>query len=176
MSSVSLEELALAYVARFATTAQGLARYCRRKLRERGWEGQEEGEPSPDVAAIVERFVANRYVDDGEFARARTGSLLRRGYGMRRVGQALDAAGVAGEDREEVSDAALRDAALRMAKKRRFGPFGADGAPPGDRAVREKQIAAMLRAGHGLDTARRLVEAPDADAVLKWVEEAREEG
>ena len=35
-----LEELALAYVARFATSAAKLETYLRRKLRERGWEGE----------------------------------------------------------------------------------------------------------------------------------------
>ncbi len=167
--------MALAYVARFATTAQGLARYCRRKLRERGWDGRDEGAPSPDVDALVARFVANRYVDDGEFARSRTGSLLRRGYGLRRVEQALDAAGVDHDDRVEVSEVRLREAALRLAEKRRFGPFGADATPPVDRAVRQKQVAAMLRAGHSLDTARRMVEAADADTAREWVAAAVEE-
>ncbi|WP_245638378.1 regulatory protein RecX [Croceicoccus bisphenolivorans] len=176
LNAASLDEMALAYVARFATTAQGLERYCRRKLRERGWEGQDDGAPAPDVAALVERFVANRYVDDSEYARARSGSLLRRGYGARRVGQALDAAGVSAEDRDVVSEVEARRAALRLAEKRRFGPFGADGAPPADRAVREKQLAAMLRAGHPLDTARRLVEAADADMAREWADVAGEEG
>lgn len=166
-----LEEMALAYVARFATTAHGLERYCRRKLRERGWEGQEAGEPAPDVAALVSRFVANRYVDDGEYAQARIGSLLRRGYGARRVGQALDAAGVAKEDRRSIAESEARKAALRLVEKRRFGPFGADAAPPADRAVREKQLAAMLRAGHSPGNARRVIEAPDRDAAIEWAHE-----
>ena len=51
---------------------------------------------------------------------------------------------------------AQRRAALTLARKRRFGPFGA---APLDRPAREKQIAAMLRAGHGLDLARAVIEA-----------------
>ncbi|WP_229660395.1 regulatory protein RecX [Croceicoccus pelagius] len=175
MTPIMLEELAVAYVARFATSAKALERYCRRKLRERGWEGQEEGTPAPDVAALVSRFVEKRYVDDEEFARLRTGSLLRRGYGARRVGAALDQAGIAGEDRHDISQADRRHAALRMAEKRRFGPFGADGAPADDRAVREKQIAAMIRAGHSLDAARELVDAPDQDTARDWAHALDEE-
>ncbi|WP_245626593.1 regulatory protein RecX [Croceicoccus naphthovorans] len=163
-----MEELALAYVARFATTAKGLQKYCRRKLRERGWEDAEEGAAAPDIDALVERFVRNGYVNDAEFARAKSGSLLRRGYGERRVGQALTAAGVAEEDRAHIAEGEARHAALRLAEKRRFGPFGADGAPPDDRALREKQVAAMLRAGHRMDAARELVHAPDADAAREW--------
>ncbi len=161
-----LEELALAYVARFATSAAKLDGYLRRKLRERGWDG----EGAAPVAEIVARFVAAGYIDDAVFARARTGSLLRRGYGVRRIGQALDAAGIAEDVRAEVraAPAEQRRAALALARKRRIGPFGPGGA---DRAVREKQLAAMLRAGHPLDSARELVNAPSIAAAERWAAE-----
>jgi len=175
LSAADLEEMALAYVARLATSAQGLSRYCHRKLRERGWAGAEEGAAPPDIDALVARFVANRYVDDREFARARTGSLLRRGYGARRVEQALGAAGVADENRIAVPEGEARRAALQLARKRRFGPFGPDGCPPEDRAVREKQVAAMLRAGHTLDAARALVEAGDPESALAWADSTNDE-
>ena len=161
-----LEELALAYVARFATSAAKLEAYLRRKLRERGWDG----EGAAPVSEIVARFVAAGYIDDAVFARARTGSLLRRGYGVRRIGQALDAAGIAEDVRAEVraAPAEQRRAALALARKRRIGPFGPDGA---DRALREKQLAAMLRAGHPLDSARELVNAPSIAAAERWAAE-----
>lgn len=163
LDPVRLEELALAYVARFATSSAKLDGYLRRKLRERGWAG--EGEPP--VARLVERFVALGYIDDLAFARARSGSLLRRGYGQRRIGQALEAAGIAPELREEVraDPGEERRAALALARKRGFGPFGRNRP---DRAAREKQIAAMLRAGHRLDSARELVDAATTAAALAW--------
>ena len=166
LDSARLDELALAYVARFATSATKLDRYLKRKLRERGWEG--EGEP--DLAALVERYVGLGYVDDAAFARARSGSLLRRGYGPRRIGQALGEAGIAEEIRADLRPAqgARREAALAMARKRRFGPFGP---PPADHRAREKQIAALLRAGHMLADARALVDAPSTDAALRWAQE-----
>lgn len=166
-----LEELALAYVARFATSAARLDGYLRRKLRERGW--AEEGAEAP-IAALVERFVAAGYVDDLAYARAKSGSLLRRGYGQRRVGQALSQAGIGEEVRDAVraGAGAQRRAALACAQKRGFGPFGK--APP-DRPAREKQIAAMLRAGHALDSARLLVNAPDCAAAEDWAAQAEEE-
>ena len=61
-----------------------------------------------------------------------------------------------------------RRAALALARKRRIGPFGPDGA---DRALREKQLAAMLRAGHPLDSARELVNAPSIAAAERWAAE-----
>lgn len=170
-----MEEMALAYVARFATSAGKLADYLRRKLRERGWEGEGNAEAAgPDIAGIVERFVALGYVDDATFARAKAQGLLRRGYGGRRIDQALGAAGIAEPLREESrgNEAERRSAALVMARKRRFGPFGKDGTI--DRALREKQVAAMLRAGHPLDHVREVVNAVSEQALEEWVDEARD--
>lgn len=163
LNPLRLDELALAYVARFATSAARLNDYLRRKLREREWDG----DAPPDPAAIVARFVAAGYVDDAAYARSKSGSLLRRGYGKRRVDQALGAAGIAEAVREAVraGEAEQRRAALTLAAKRRFGPFG-DKA--GDRAVREKQVAALLRAGHPLDSARVLVNAASVEAAEEW--------
>ncbi len=170
LGAVRLEELALAYVARFATSAAKLEDYLRRKLRERGWEG----DGDPPVAAIAAKFVANGFIDDAAYARAKSGSLLRRGYGQGRIGQALHAAGIAEEVREEVRAGVgeQRRAALAMVRKRRFGPFGSGAA---DRGSREKQIAALLRAGHRLDSARELVNSPTEQAALDWAGQADEE-
>jgi regulatory protein len=164
-----LEELALGYAARFATSAAKLHSYLRRKLRERGWSG--EGEPP--VAGIVARLIAAGYVDDAAYAKTKASGLLRRGYGARRVDQALNAAGIDATLRKEAGGGApeQRAAAVRMARKRRFGPFGSQRL---DRAMRERQIAAMLRAGHPLDSARRIVDADSEAALEQWVEAAEE--
>ncbi len=166
-----LEQLALAYVARFAVSAAKLEGYLRRKLRERGWE--EEGEPP--VARLVERCVSYGYVDDVAYARGKDAGLLARGYGRRRIDQALMAAGIGEELRLSLRgrQAAERRAALAMAKKRRFGPFG-KGEP--DRVARERQLAAMLRAGHPLDSAREMVNAPSIAAAEQWAEQFDELG
>jgi regulatory protein len=170
LDSARLEELALTYVARFSTTAVKLQRYLRRKLRERGWNG--EGEPR--MEPLVERFVELGYIDDEAYARAKSRSLLRRGYGERRVDQSLGQAGI-GEDlraRVRASESEVRRAALALARRRRFGPFGSE---PPDKPLREKQIAAMLRAGHPLDSARQIVDAANAAEAEQWAAEADED-
>jgi regulatory protein len=171
LDAARLDELALAYVARFATSAAKLGDYCRRKLRERGWTGQDEGSQPPDVGALVARFVAAGYVDDAAFARARTGSLLRRGYGERRIEQALRGAGIGDEDRQGArhSQRAAREAALALLRKKGFGPFAKG--ELASREQRQKQLAAMLRAGHPLDIARELLNAASEEEALSWVEE-----
>lgn len=178
LDSTRIEEMALAYVARFATSAGRLEDYLLRKLRERGWDG--EGPPEAKVAAIVERHVELGYIDDESYARMKTGSLLRRGLGQRRIAQALGQAGIDEDIRAEVMphEAAAREAALAYARRRGLGPF-ARRAMPDDpmerRARREKEIAAMLRAGHAMGAARAILEAADPQAAQDWVEEAREE-
>lgn len=154
LSEETLAELALAYVGRFATTRSKLAAYLGRKLRERGWSGQRPA----DVEALVERFSQSGYVDDSAYAVAKSRSLTARGYGAGRVRQSLRAAGVEEEDSaaaRELAESEAVEAALRFARRRRLGPFAA--ARP-DRSGREKAIAAMIRAGHGFELARAIVE------------------
>jgi regulatory protein len=153
----SLERLAIHYVGRYATTRSKLRSYLARKLRERGWMGD-----APDLEKLVQRLSELGYIDDRAFAEARGAAFQRRGYGERRLDQALKAAGIEEEDsraaRSDAREGALA-AAMRFAERKRIGPFAAN-AP--DREARHKAFAAMLRAGHPIDVARRIVEAaPD---------------
>ena len=175
-----LQELALAYVARFATTSAKLESYLSRKIRERGW-NDDDGELSesrPDLGEISARFVELGYIDDEAYARSRSGGLLRRGFGPRRVSQDLYAAGIDEHIRSDLApgEAAIRAAALAMARKRRFGPFAVsdqihDEKQKQDR--KQKQIAAMLRAGHSFDTVRAIMDAQSAEAAEVWAADAQ---
>ena len=159
LDSESLERLGLFYAGRYATTRAKLAAYLRRKLDERGWSGA----GPPPVERLVERFASLGYVDDRAFAAARSAALLRRGYGERRVREALRGAGIAEEDSVDASAVAEEEAlaaAHRFARRRRLGPY-ADRAP--DRAAREKAAGAMLRAGHRLETVRRVLDSDAAE-------------
>ena len=153
LDPAKLDELALAYVGRFATTRSKLASYLIRKLRERGWTGEHPAE----VEAIVERLAALGYVDDAAFALSKSRGLTARGYGSRRVRQSLRAAGVGEEDSQAARQHAETEAvesALHFARRRRLGPFGAGSR---DRADRERALAAMLRAGHAFELAKAIV-------------------
>lgn len=178
LDPAKLDELAVAYAARFATSAGKLRTYLRRKLALRGWTGDEDS-PLPDIDSVIERMVRAGYVDDEAFARARGSGLLRRGYGARRIDETLRAAGVDEDLRGSArgSERERREAALTMARKRGFGPFnrtvgaGERAGARLDPARREKQLAAMLRAGHPLASARELVDAATIEAAEAWVGE-----
>ncbi len=155
LDPAKLERLALRYVERFATTRGKLADYLRRKIRERGWEGD-----AADPEALASRMADLGYVDDRAYAEARATALGRRGLGARRVAGDLRAARIGDDDAQAIApgiEARAVEAALTFARRKRLGPFG-----PAivERAVREKQLGALLRAGHGLDLSRRIVDAP----------------
>jgi regulatory protein len=170
LDQARLEELALSYVARFATSRTKLARYLERKLRERGWNE----ENPPDISVLIEKHADLGYLDDEAFARARSGDLMRRGYGPRRVQEALGMAGIAGNIRENLRPDVpeIRHSALLLARKRRFGPFGE---LPLDPDKRQKQLAAMARAGHDFGDAARLVDATSVEEAEQWAREYDEE-
>ncbi|MES2989621.1 MAG: RecX family transcriptional regulator [Pseudomonadota bacterium] len=165
LKASDLEWFALRYVERYATTRGKLSDYLRRKIRERGWGG--EGQPDP--VALAQRMADLGYVDDRAFAESKAGAMGRRGLGARRVTQALHFDGIHGEDAEAIApiiDENVTASAIAFARRKRIGAYAREAA---DRPLQEKQLAAMLRAGHALDLSRKIVRmAPgeDAEAML----------
>ena len=149
----TLEERAIAYVGRYATTRARLTDYLRRKLAERGWAGA----APPAIDDLVTRLASLGYVDDESFALARAAALRRRGYGARRVESSLRAAGIEQPLRtaagESDDDEALRSA-LVLARRKRLGPFASE---PLDRDNFRRAMGALMRAGHDPDVARRVL-------------------
>ena len=167
LSAATLEEMALAYVGRFATSRAKLVAYLARKVRERGWEGH----GAPALEELADRFVRLGYIDDRAFALSKARSLTGRGYGERRVRQALVIAGVCDDDgiaARELAEEEAVAAALRFARRRAIGPYAQDVV---DQAQRERSLAAMIRAGHRFAIARAIVdlkpgENPDAEVLI----------
>ena len=163
-----LRELALRYVGRFATTRMRLVQYLQRKLRERGWNGA--GDPA--LASLAEQLAGLGYIDDEAYATAKGQALGRRGFGKRRVTAALRQAGIDEDDGRvacEHADAGALVAAVRFAQRKRLGPFAIVAPDP---RQRDKALAALLRAGHPFDLARRLLDLPagtsaDPDVIVR---------
>ena len=137
--------------------------YLSRKIRERGWDSERQA----DIAALVEEFAELDYVNDAQFAEARSRSFVRRGYGMRRLDDDLRAAKISENDGQSASEHMAESAfvaAENFARRKRIGPFASDIAPPDKQ---QKQLRAFLRAGHGFDLARRFVHAPPGAELLE---------
>ena len=166
IDAAQLQELAVSYAARYATTAAKLRRYLERKLNERVWTPAD----PPDVVGLVSQIIALGYVNDRAYAASKQRDLTARGFGAGRVRGALSAAGVSRDDVSAVltpEDGEAADpyaAAVAFARRRRFGPFAREGAA--DPARRNREMAAMARAGHDFGVARRVLMAADEAAAM----------
>jgi regulatory protein len=158
-----LRDMALRHVARFATSRGKLLAYLTRKIRERGWGGEQPADPE----GLADRFVDLGYIDDAGYAVMKSAALARRGYGARRIDETLRAAGIAESDREQADAQTASEAwtaAERFARRKRIGPYAT---APLDPRQREKAIAAFLRAGHGYAIARRWVDAAPGEELAE---------
>ncbi len=160
----SLENAALWYLTRFGTSAANLERVLARRVeRSARHHGTVREEGLAIIARLIARYRRSGLLDDRAYAIARAGTLNRRGKPVRAIAFALRAKGVASED---IDDAllALKDhsadpdmgAAARYARRRRLGPFRA---ALEREEHRERDLAALARAGFGYGVARRIIEA-----------------
>lgn len=166
-----LERAALHYLERYSASAEMLRRTLARRVEKRARAREEDPASFAEmVEATVARALSAGLVDDARFARARLATLRRRGTSTRGVSAKLAAKGVPRAvveaameaEREEADDdrqAVEAEAALAYAKRRRLGPFRR----PDQRAAhRDRDLAALARAGFGYGLARDTVDAePD---------------
>lgn len=161
LNAESLRQLALHYVGKYATTQSKLASYLSRKIRERGWDD----ERSADINGLTEQFTSLGYINDAQFAEARSRSFVRRGFGGRRLNEDLRASGIGDADaihaKAHMEDS-IFTAAENFARRKRLGPFAQEAAPP---EKRHKHLNAFLRAGHSFELAKRFVYAEPGDEV-----------
>ena len=172
----SLEKAALWYLERYASTVANLEAVLMRRVR-RSLDAHG-GDPEPLAQAVQEiaaRFARAGLVDDRAFAEARVERLARSGKGGRLIRRHLIAKGVA----EDLADAVLAArradeiegaqdadpdlaAAIRYARRRRLGPWRTAARAEN----RQRDLAALGRQGHDYETARAVVDAEDAEALL----------
>ncbi len=170
-----LQRSALHYLESYSSSSENLRRVLRRKLDRRC--RQREEDPAAFltlVDQVVAQAVSGGYVDDARYAEAKIASLRRKGGSRRAIAAKLSAGGIdrelvsrvlAAEEREEARDDAAEDAeagaARAYARRRRLGPFRATGRDE----RRDRDIAAMMRAGFAFDLARRVIDGDPDDAL-----------
>ena len=177
----ALERAALAYLARYAASAEHLRRLLMARVaRSARVHGTDPEAGAAAVEALVARLSRQGYLDDAAYAEALTHSLNRRGTSRYGIRARLRAKGVGAEEADAALAALARDAAdpdlaagLAFARRKRLGPYR----PAAERAARRaKDLAAFSRAGFDLDLARRIVDARDLEAVTELEEEAGRAG
>ncbi|KAB1072157.1 RecX family transcriptional regulator [Methylobacterium planeticum] len=169
-----LERAALHYLERYSASTEMLRRTLRRRVEKRARARGEAAEAfGPMIEAVVARAVRGGLVDDARFTAARLATLRRRGASARGAAAKLAAKGVSREaiatameaereaaEREAApageAEAVEAQAARAYARRRRLGPFRR----PGTRAAhRDRDLAAMARAGFHYGLARATIEA-----------------
>src|SRR4051812_37794645 len=165
----SLHNAALAYLGRFAASTEMVRRVLMRRI-ERAARAEliERSAGLALVETIVARLAAAGLVDDRSFAEQRARTLLRRGTAPAHLAAALGAKGISRAEAgralaglgEEIPDLG-RAAALGLARRRRLGPYRRS-----DRAAhRDRDFAALARAGHAPEIARWVVDAEDLETL-----------
>jgi len=173
LSAQQLENVALHYLGRFASSSANLRRILLRKVARSGGGG--EGEALVD--ALIARYLASGLLDDRAYAVQTAASLARRGASRYGIAGKLRQKGVGSELIEEAlggldsTGTGELQAACALARRRRLGPYRNASL----RAQwRQKDMASLARAGFGLDIARRVLDAADV-AVLEALARGEEE-
>lgn len=167
-----LEHVASSYLDRYGASIAMLRRMLVRRVAKRAQRRGEEPEAFADlVEETIGRAIRAGLVDDARFATARLATLRRRGVSTRAAGAALTGRGIGrdlvrstlAEERDETSpDGDVEAAAAEAyAKRRRLGPYRR---PDLRAANRERDLAAMGRAGFPYLVARALIDAGREEA------------
>ena len=174
LDSALIEEWALGYLGRYATSADNLRLVLRRRVRRRLGNGDRPDDAVSQtdglIDALIARYRASGLLDDAAYAAARARRDLRQGRSLRGIAAGLAAKGVARDD-AAAAVAMLRDgsgdpdlaAACSFARRRRLGPYRVTGAD-GDR---QRELAAFARAGFDRHTAEAVLSCSDETAVAE---------
>lgn len=167
-----LHEAALRHLSRFAATQAGLLRVLDRVIQRWAARAKAEGfdsEPAAENAKAAARLVASELVqsgilNDSLFASARAARLGRAGRSQRAIAAHLVAKGVSAEAVGAVLHQGEDEvpAALAFARRRRIGPFRAEGARDD---TRQPDLAAFARAGFPRAVAERALDMEQEAAV-----------
>jgi regulatory protein len=165
-----IERWALAYLGRFASSAENLRRVLLRRVRRLLPDDREAAAgAAAAIDALVARCRASGLVDDAAYAAGRARARLRRGQSLKTIRAGLAAKGVGAEDaaaaidalREEAGDPDLA-AAVAFARRRRLGPYRRTPAQGGDE-LRRKELGAFARAGYSRGVAEAVLDCATPD-------------
>jgi regulatory protein len=173
VTATSLENAAVFYLSRFASSSGNLRRVLMRKVARSARVAEDaEAETASGakiVDAIVERFVEKGFLDDKTYATQTASSLARRGTSRFSIAGKLAQKGVDAEMRAEAIETLDEDgggselaAACALVRRKRLGPYRV---AEKREEWRQKDLASLARAGFRLDLARRVLKAATVEAL-----------
>jgi regulatory protein len=154
-----LENAALYYLQRYATSAENLRRVLMRKIdRSCAFHKAPADEFIPYVDELLARYLRSGLLNDKGFAEAKAATLRRQGKSRRAIQAKLQGKGLSAEDiagaieKAGGSDEDELHAALAFVRRKKLGPHRQK--PLRDAKDAQKEMAALGRAGFSYETAR----------------------
>jgi regulatory protein len=162
-----LENAALYYLQRYATSAENLRRVLARKVKRSClFHKLPEDEFHPMIEDLIKRYLSSGLLNDNGFAEAKAATLRRQGKSRRAIEAKLSAKGLgkahiasALEKAGDGDDDELA-AACAFAKKKKLGRYRLK--PLADPKAAQKEMAALARAGFDYETARKALNFEEA--------------
>ncbi|MGY8993424.1 MAG: regulatory protein RecX [Rhodospirillales bacterium] len=159
-----LENKALYYLARFATSQENLRRVLMRAvLLSASHHGTDIETGARDIVVLLDKLTGRGLLNDAAYAESRARALRRRGLSARTVRGRLLAYGLDGEliiaalEAVDEHGGGELAAATALARRRGLGPYRRTKREKGSR---DKDLAALARAGFSYKIARTVIAAP----------------
>ena len=160
-----IENVALHYLERFASSSANLRRVLLRRIhRSIAHWGGEADQPLADLEQVMQKLTRLGYLDDARYAVSKAGWLRAKGGSTLKVRAGLAAKGV---DKELIDQALSQlseqdgnddlSAAWILARRRRLGPYRQDKR----QEHRDRDLAVLGRAGFSWGVAKEVVDSED---------------
>lgn len=168
LTATSLENAALHYLGRYASSSANLRRILLRKVARGADQDSDRSEGARLVEELIARYLRSGLLDDRTYAAQAAKSLARRGASRFSIGGKLAQKGVAAELVKETLEGLAEGgnsditAACALVRRRRLGPYRSRGIAAD---WRRKDLATLARAGFSLDVARRVLAARNVEAL-----------
>lgn len=167
---VHLANVALTYLSRYAASEASLRRVLDNRLRRAilqdpvfAHDHEKQDQLRTAIETIIEGHVKTGALNDTAYAEIKARGLRRAGRSRRAIHRALGVKGVDGAaiahalmqtDSESDPETAEVKAAIKLARRRRLGPYRSGTT---DATRHMKDMAAMARAGFSLNTIRKVL-------------------
>ena len=164
VSTTTIENSALFYIGRYATSSENLRQVLKRKIiRASKYHDVDIDACIHHVGDLIQRYLKNGILNDEVYAQAQAASMNRRGKSLRAIRSRLRQKLLSDENIKKAIGALSKEfespdlsAAIAFARKRRIGPYRKN---TNFRNGLDKELATLARSGFSYSLALRIVTA-----------------
>ena len=168
VSSTSIENSALYYIGRYATSSENLKRVLKRKVIRASKHHETNIEACINhIGDLIQRYLENGILNDEAYAQAQATSMNRRGKSLRAIRSRLRQKALSDKIINKAISVLTNEigspdlsAAIAYARKRRLGPYRKNSSKQNSL---DKELASLARSGFSYSLALRIVEANNID-------------